>query len=67
MTFEQALSRLDEITALLSDGNTTLEQSLSLYAEGAALIESCSTQLNDAKVKIETLSFLKEGQSDELC
>lgn len=66
MTFEQALSRLDEITALLSDGNTTLERSLSLYAEGAALIERCTAQLNDAKVKIETLSLPKEGQSDEL-
>lgn len=64
MNFEQALARLDEITVLLSNGSTTLEQSLALYAEGAALIESCTKQLNDAKTKIETLFPEKEGTSD---
>ncbi len=66
MTFEQALTRLDEITALLSNGSTTLEQSLALYAEGAGLIESCSKQLNDAKTKIEKLFPEKEGQGDAI-
>ena len=66
MTFEQALTRLDEITALLSNGSTTLEQSLALYAEGAGLIESCSKQLNDAKTKIEKLFPEKEGQGNAI-
>lgn len=66
MTFEQALDRLDEITVLLSDGNTTLEQSLALYAEGATLISQCTTQLQEAKITIEKLSLPKEGPSDEL-
>ncbi|KAF5041308.1 Exodeoxyribonuclease 7 small subunit [anaerobic digester metagenome] len=66
MTFEQALARLDEITALLSNGSTSLEQSLSLYAEGAGLIESCTQQLNEAKTKIETLFPEKEGPSDAI-
>ena len=64
MTFEQALIRLDEITALLSNGSTSLEQSLALYAESATLIKSCSEQLNNAKAKIETLFPEKEGSSD---
>lgn len=66
MTFEQALTRLDEITALLSNGSTSLEQSLALYAEGASLIESCTQQLNDAKTKIEKLFPEKEGPSDAI-
>ena len=66
MTFEQALSRLDDITALLSDGNTTLEESLILYSEAAALIAQCTDQLQQAKLTIEKLSFPKEGQSNEL-
>lgn len=66
MTFEESLLRLDEITQLLSDGSTTLEQSLELYAEGAALIDKCSKELNDAKLKIEKLAFVKEGSGDEI-
>ncbi|HWP50365.1 MAG TPA: exodeoxyribonuclease VII small subunit [Clostridia bacterium] len=66
MTFEQALTRLDEITALLSNGSTSLEQSLALYAESATLIKSCTEQLNDAKAKIETLFPEKEGPSDAI-
>ena len=56
MSFEQAMARLDEIVALLSDGETTLEQSLTLYAEGAALIGQCNQQLGDAKIKLETIA-----------
>ncbi|MEA5134961.1 MAG: exodeoxyribonuclease VII small subunit [Candidatus Fimivivens sp.] len=66
MTFEQALARLDEITALLSNGSTSLEQSLALYAEGAGLIDHCSQQLNEAKTKIEKLFPEKEGPSDAI-
>ena len=66
MTFEQSVARLDEIIALLSNENTTLEQSLELYSEGAALIESASKQLSDAKLKIEKLNLKKEVTSDEL-
>ncbi|MDF3006069.1 MAG: xseB [Oscillospiraceae bacterium] len=66
MTFEQALARLDEITVLLSNGSTSLEQSLALYAEGAGLIDSCTKQLNEAKTKIEKLFPEKEGSSDAI-
>lgn len=66
MTFEQALTRLDEITALLSNGSVSLEESLALYAEGAGLIERCTQQLHDAKAKIETLFPEKEGPSDAI-
>lgn len=66
MTFEKAMARLDEITALLSDGSTGLEKSLALYAEGAGLIENCTRQLNDAKAKIETLFPEKEVPVDAI-
>ncbi len=66
MTFEQAMIRLDEITVLLSNGSTSLEQSLALYAEGASLIDRCTRQLNDAKAKIETLFPEKEGSIDAI-
>ncbi|MBP0981733.1 MAG: exodeoxyribonuclease VII small subunit [Oscillospiraceae bacterium] len=66
MTFEKSISRLDEIIELLSSGDTTLDQSLKLYAEGAKLIGSCQNQLDNAQLKIEQLSAVKEGIADEL-
>lgn len=66
MTFEKSVSRLDEIIDALSNGETTLEQSLKLYAEGAKLISACQKQLDNAQLKIEQLSATKEGSEDEL-
>lgn len=66
MTFEKSVARLDEIIALLSNGDTTLDRSLKLYAEGAKLISDCQKQLDNAQLKIEQLSEMKEGSEDEL-
>lgn len=54
-TFEEAISRLEEITRLLDQEALPLEESLSLFQEGAALVELCNGKLKDAKLKIETL------------
>ena len=55
MSFEEMLSRLDEITAELSGGKATLERSLELYAEGCKLLAECEKKLGAAKVRIEKL------------
>ena len=55
MSFEQAVARIEEIIAILSTGNVTLDESLKLYTEGAKLLEVCEKQLNDARMQIETL------------
>ena len=50
-TFEQALSRLEEIAAGLEDGSMTLENSLKAYEEGIALVKLCEKTLQDAKLQ----------------
>lgn len=55
LSFEDAIKRLEEIVALLSDGELPLEQSLLLFKEGAGLVELCNSRLADAKLKLETL------------
>ena len=45
LSFEQSLSRLDEIVKHLEKGDLPLNDSLALYEEGTALIRSCSCSL----------------------
>lgn len=59
-TFEQALSRLEEIVSALDDGGATLDESLKLFGEGAELLAFCNQKLADAKLKIEKL--LPQGE-----
>ena len=54
LKFEEAIRRLEEITDQLS-GGCSLDEALKLYAEGAELIRTSSQQLDEAKLKIETL------------
>lgn len=63
LSFEQALERLEQIAAQLEDGKATLEQSLKLYEEGAALSAMCTARLRDARQKITELDALS-GKSD---
>lgn len=55
LNFEVAVKRLDEIVETLGAGDTPLDASLALYAEGAELLAYCEGRLKEAKLKIETL------------
>lgn len=57
-TYEQALERLEKITELMEDENTTLEEAVKLYKEGAELSIFCAEGL----IKIEQeISVLKKN------
>ncbi len=55
-TFEQALTRLEEIAAGLEDGSMSLEDSLKAYEEGVALVRLCQKTLESAKLRIREQS-----------
>ena len=55
-TSEQKIEQLKEIIGKIEDGNTSLEESMRLYEQGAVLVKQCETLLADAEVKISTLS-----------
>ena len=60
-TFESALSRLEEITRELEDGELTLENSLKKFDEGIKLADYCNQKLTEAKAKVEIL-LEKDGE-----
>ncbi len=55
-TYEQRIERLKQIIEKIEDGNTSLDESIRLYEQGAVLVRQCETILSEAEVKITTLS-----------
>mgnify|MGYP003307731557 FL=1 len=53
--FESALKRLEQISDLLEDEETPLEESIKLFEEGIELKEYCEEKLKSAKVKIDKI------------
>lgn len=62
LSFEESLTRLDEIVKHLEDGDLPLNDSLSLFEEGTGLIGSCSKMLDAAEQKVVKL---KKGPDRE--
>ncbi len=55
-TYETKVERLKEIITRIEDGNTSLDESMKLYEQGAIIIKQCETLLAEAELKISTLS-----------
>ena len=64
MTFEESMTRLEEIVSLLGRGDAPLNQALSLFEEGAKLTNECTAQLDKAEQKVTLLA--KEEEPDGL-
>ncbi len=56
MDFEPAMERLEEIVEILSSEKINLNSMIDLYEEGTALKEHCAARLEEAKMKIETIT-----------
>ena len=65
MTFEQAMTRLEQIVAALESGRCTLDDSLKLFEEGTKLTAYCAEQLKTAEQKIVKLTAVESGESGE--
>lgn len=63
MSFEKALSELEEIVNSLESGNVALEESIAIYQRGNQLRAHCSAKLKDAQAQIEKIT--NDGTSTE--
>ena len=55
LSFEQSLERLEEIVRHLEKGDLPLNDSLKLFEEGTALLQSCGRMLDEAEQKVVKL------------
>ncbi len=65
-TFEEQITRLEEIVSMLERGDAQLADSLALFEEGTKLIAACSKQLDQAEQKVVRLMKGADGTPVEL-
>ncbi|MBP1594784.1 MAG: xseB [Acidobacteria bacterium] len=53
--FEGSLKQLEEIVLQLEGGDLTLDKALALFEEGIKISRYCSSKLEEAERKVETL------------
>jgi exodeoxyribonuclease VII small subunit len=66
MTFETALSRLEEIVRAMESGSTALDSSLALFEEGIGLVKFCTKALDTAEQKVKILQKDENGEMTEI-
>ncbi len=67
-SFEQSMSRLDEIVSLLEKNEIPLEQAIGLFEEGLDLVQLLDQQLQGFETKVQELMLRhqrQEGQDRE--
>lgn len=56
LSYEQALTELEQIVNDLEEGNIPLEESMKLFESGQLLIRHCNEYLESARLKIKKLT-----------
>jgi exodeoxyribonuclease VII small subunit len=56
LKLEEALEDLEQIVGRLEDGKLSLEESLALFERGIRLVRICTSRLECAEQKIESLT-----------
>ena len=52
-TFEQNMTRLEQIVRILERGDAPLEESLKLFEEGTGLVRACGALLDQAELQVK--------------
>jgi exodeoxyribonuclease VII small subunit len=65
LNFEEAMKKLEEITAELEKNDLDLDTSVSKFEEGMKLSKECSNMLEEAEKRISVLIKKEEGVTEE--
>lgn len=60
-TFEESMTRLEQIVRVMERGDVALEESLKLFQEGTQLVQTCSRLLDDAQLQIQKVMTAADG------
>ena len=66
MTFEDSITKLEQIISSLEKGDISLEESMTLFEEGVKISKKCMTILDNANQKIKLLTETENGNFKEI-
>ena len=64
-TFENSMLELEQIVKKLEKGDTTLDESLSLFEKGVKLSKECQNMLDKAEKKVSVLLKNENGEIEK--
>ena len=64
-SFEESLTRLEEIVRHLENGDLPLDESIRLFEEGTGLVSDCTEMLDEAEQKVAKLVKGPDGAPEE--
>ena len=64
-TFEQNMTKLEQIVRILERGDAPLEESLKLFQEGTELVRSCGKLLDEAQLQVKKIMTAPDGSPVE--
>jgi len=64
-TFEENMMRLEQIVRIMERGEVPLEESLQLFREGTALVQSCGKLLDKAELEVNKVIATADGSPAE--
>lgn len=60
-SFEEAMTRLDEIVEAMDEERMPLESMVQFYEEGVRLLSQCRQQIDNARQRVERINVLLES------
>ena len=64
-SFEQNITRLEQIVRAMERGDVPLEESLKLFQEGTDLVRRCSKLLEEAQLEVKKIMTAPDGSPVE--
>ena len=64
-SFEESMTRLEQIVRAMERGDVALEESLKLFQEGTELVRSCQKLLEDAQLQVKMILTAPDGSPVE--
>ena len=64
-TFEESMTRLEQIVRTMEHGDAPLEESLKLFQEGTDLVRKCQKLLDNAQLQVKKIMTAPDGSPVE--
>lgn len=65
LSFEESMTRLEQIVRSMERGDVALEESLKLFQEGTELVKDCQKLLEEAQLQVKKIMTAPDGSSME--